>query len=151
MLISRKLVQRRGIGEKCVFFSLLSGRHQMAKVKKSTKSIFTTGLYFLPDSATHISFYYKQHFFRTFANLEIFRIYWSPSSVLNLVLRPHRVRRNRKESGLAQSRASFCGIHFATTRTSAFGRYFTITIFRMRCGHDSWNDTDGKTFQYVVI
>ena len=69
MLISRKLVQRRGIGEKCVFFSLLSGRHQTAKVKKSTKSIFTTGLYFLPDSATHISFYYKQHFFRTFANL----------------------------------------------------------------------------------
>ena len=70
MLISRKLVQRRGIGEKCgFFFSLLSGRHQTAKVKKSTKSIFTMGLYFLPDSATYVSFYYKQPFFRTFANL----------------------------------------------------------------------------------
>ena len=30
MLISRKLVQRRGIGEKCGF-SLLAGRHQRVK------------------------------------------------------------------------------------------------------------------------
>ena len=69
MLISRKLVQRRGIGELAVF-SLLAGRHQSAKSKESTKSIFTTGLYFLPDSATHISFYFKQHFFE---RLQIFR------------------------------------------------------------------------------
>ena len=32
MLISRKLVQRRGIGEKCVF-SLLAGREQRVKSK----------------------------------------------------------------------------------------------------------------------
>ena len=109
------------------FFSLLVGRHQTAKVKKSTKSIFTMGLYFLPDSATYISFYYKHPFFSNVCkSLDIPHILVSPitfrSSVLNLVLRPHRVRRNRKESGLAPSRASFCGIHFAPTRTSAFGR-----------------------------
>ena len=39
--------------------------------KEVAKSIFTTGLYFLLDSATHISFYFKQHFF--FERLQIFR------------------------------------------------------------------------------
>ena len=117
MLISRKLVQRRGIGEKCGFFS---ARYSPAvtkvtkgvRSKEGAKSIFTTGLYFLGDSATHIRFYFKQHFFSTICkSLDIPHILASRitfrSSLLNLVLRPPRVRCNCKESGLAPSRASF--------------------------------------------
>ena len=155
MLISRKLVQRRGIGEKCVFFRsspAVTKRLRSKRVRRafSQRSIFSSWLGHVHKFLLQTTF-----FSNVCKSLDIPHILVSPitfrSSVLNLVLRPHRVRRNRKESGLAQSRASFCGIRFAPTPTSAFGRYFTITIFRMRCGHDSWNDTDGKTFQSVVI
>ena len=78
------------------------------------------------------------------------------SSFLNLVLRPPRVRCNCKESGLAPSRASFCGIHFVPTRTSAFSRYF-VSSTQQFLGLDAVmtagviKTDDGKKFQSVVI
>ena len=132
--------------------------------KVGAKSIFTTGLYFLPDSATHISFYFKQHFFFR-ERLQIFRYsayiglpyrITFRSSFLNLVLRPPRVRCNCKESGLAPSQASFCGIHFVPTRTSAFSRYF-LSSTQQFLGLDAVmtagviKTDDGKKFQSVVI
>ena len=44
------------------------------RLNESTKGISTTGLYLLPDSATCINFYLKQHFFLTLSNLPIFRV-----------------------------------------------------------------------------